>query len=73
MVALSSFSASGNKSVSPRIMIESIERSRKIRTNAAIQMVSMLGEAIRIYLLMSFKNKSLIIPDRRHAQAFFGI
>jgi hypothetical protein len=62
-VALSSFSARGNSKVSPRIMSESRERSKNIKTNAAIQMVRIPVGAITFFLLMSFKKQSPIIPD----------
>lgn len=46
MVAGSFSSGKGKRSVSPRIMIESSESSKKIKTNAAMHMVRTLIEDI---------------------------
>jgi len=54
-------------------MTESIERSKKIRTNAAIQMVRIPVEAITIFLLISFKKQLVIIPDSDRAEPGFRI
>ena len=64
-VALSSFSTRGNRSVRPRIMIESNESSRKIKMNAAIQIVRTLIEDTVWFLLEMLSIQNRIITHHK--------